>query len=135
MRITGAGRFFRNPVRQLRDFGASTPSTSFRRNVSPSVLISRQPVTVTGAGSVLAVDVVATEVTASGAAALVAGSSCLGGSATAAAVATDAGDVSRLTRFVTGFTAGFFGGASMRRGVSTIDAAARAVGTGVGGIR
>ena len=47
-RATGAVRFLRKPVRQLRDFGASIPSVSARRNSFPSALISRQPVIVTG---------------------------------------------------------------------------------------
>jgi hypothetical protein len=50
IRATGAVRFFRKPVRQLRDFGASVPSVSARRKSFPSVLISRHPVIVTGDG-------------------------------------------------------------------------------------
>jgi len=44
-----AGLFFRKPDLQLRDFGASTPAVSFRRNLSSSC--SRQPVTVMAAWS------------------------------------------------------------------------------------
>src|SRR5207302_17436 len=53
---TGVGRFFRKPVRQLRALGASTPSVSLKRNSSPLTLISRHPVSVTGAGPTLLAD-------------------------------------------------------------------------------
>ena len=58
----GAGRFFRKPDRQLRALGALAPSVSVSRKRSPSTLISRQPVMVTGVRpdvSVFAVDTAA----------------------------------------------------------------------------
>src|SRR4029453_1747721 len=45
---SGAGRFLRKPERQLRAFGRLGPSVSVSRKRSPSMLISRQPVMVTG---------------------------------------------------------------------------------------
>src|SRR4029453_1003409 len=49
-RATDVDCFFRNPVRQLRDFGASRPSVSVRRNRLSLPLVSRQPVTGTDPG-------------------------------------------------------------------------------------
>src|SRR3974377_1144965 len=46
---TGAGRFFRNPERQPRVFGASAPSVSVNRYRSPWTVVSRQPVMGPGA--------------------------------------------------------------------------------------
>ncbi len=46
---TGAERFFRNTVRQLRALGAEAPSVSVNRKSFSSTLISRQPVIVTAA--------------------------------------------------------------------------------------
>ena len=51
-RATGTVRFLKKPVRQPRDLGASPPSVSVKRNSSPLVLVSRQPVMVTGGGSI-----------------------------------------------------------------------------------
>jgi hypothetical protein len=49
MTSIGAMPLFRKPFFQLRDFGASVPLVSFRRNVSSSR--SRHPVIVTGVAS------------------------------------------------------------------------------------
>jgi len=123
-RTTGAGRFLKKPVRQLRDFGASAPSTSLRRKVSPSVLTSRQPVMVTGAGTTIPVEVVAGEAGVSGAAGVGVGSSCLGGSAAVSVAATGASDFpDPVSRFVTGFTVDLFGCSLTARAVATMDAA------------
>jgi hypothetical protein len=84
----------------------------------------------------LPVEIDAGEVSGSGAAGFVAESSCLGASAIAAATATGATDFpDPVTRFVTGFTDDFFDGSAAARGVTTVDAGARAaLGTGAGAI-
>jgi hypothetical protein len=84
----------------------------------------------------LPVDTDAGEVGGSGAAGFLAESSCLGASATAAATAAGAADFpDPVTRVVTGFTDDFFDGSATARGVTTVDAAARAaLGTGAAAI-
>ena len=57
--MTGAECFLMKPDFQLRDFGASNPWVSVKRNSSALTLTSRQPVIVTGAGSTVAMDVAA----------------------------------------------------------------------------
>ena len=128
--LTGAGRFFSKPVRQLRDFGASTPSALVKRNVSPSVLTSRQPVIVTSAGMTLAVESDSGAGGGSDAAGFGSESSFLGASAIAAATATGAGDFPEVAaRFVTACTDDFLGGSLAARGVI---AAGGATGTALG---
>jgi hypothetical protein len=80
----------KKPVRQLRDFGASTPSASVKRNVSPLVLISRQPVIVTMSGVIFAVATGSVAGGGSDGAGCTTASSFLGASAVAAA--TGGGD-------------------------------------------
>lgn len=75
---TDDDRLRRKPVRQLRDFGASTPSVSLNRNARSSSLISRQPVTVVTGGATLAVE------TAGGTGAATGGSAGSGTDATCA---------------------------------------------------
>jgi hypothetical protein len=93
-------------------------------------------VIVTSVGMTLPFDTDAGEVSGSGAAGFVAESSFLGASAIAAATATGATDFpDPVTRFVTGFTDDFFDGSATARGVTTVDAAARAaLGTSAGAI-
>lgn len=80
---------------------------------------------VTSGGVTLPVETDAGEVSGSGAAGVVGGSSCFGASATAAAARTDATDLpDSATRFVTGFTDDFFDGSLTARDVTTGDAAA-----------
>ena len=57
--MTGAECFLMKPDFQLRDFGASNPWVSVKRNSSALTLTSRQPVIVTGACSTVAMDVAA----------------------------------------------------------------------------
>ena len=120
-------RFFRKPVRQLRDLGASTPSVSVKRN--RSLLASRQPLIVTapaptafgdkGAGSALI---------GSGAAGAIVGFSAP--SASAMAVTASRGPADSAIRFFWGFSAEAFCDESPARGATTLAAAAGAA-TGV----
>lgn len=125
-RATGVDRFRRKPVRQLRAFGASTPSVSVKRNSSWLTLISRQPVIVTGASPDLSVDATAAAGSTgfdSGSAGFAAASSVTGAAATAADGAVDFA-ASPLRVGVVFDAAPFFDDSRTARGATLADDAA-----------
>ena len=124
MRETGADRFFKNPVRQLRALGASAPSVSVRRNSSWSTLISRQPVIVTGALASTNDDAGAAEALVTGPDSFAAALSLTTSSTIGAAVAPCAPDgIGSAMRRFPGFGAGIILAGTLTRGATVADVA------------